>query len=330
MLDRMTEGGSKLVIYAALAGNLAIAVTKFAAALWSGSSAMLTEAIHSVVDTGNQGLLLYGLKRSTRPPDETHPFGHGMELYFWSFVVALMIFLLGGAVSIYEGVHKILEPEPMTDAWVNFVVLGVSVMFEGASFVVALREFNRRRGTVGLWDAIRRSKDPSAFSVLLEDAAALAGLVFAALGIAASTYLGLPQGDGVASVAIGLLLFAAAIVLARETRSLLTGESASTRVLTTVRELVEADPRVKELHALQSIQLGSSSILLAIALDLADGTDLDGFKTFGAELRGRIKAEVPSISNVFFKLGRTEYERDDDRGLRQTGLPSGEFGWVAG
>ena len=289
---------------------------------------MATEAIHSLVDTGNQALLLYGLRRSARPPDDTHPFGHGMELYFWSFVVALMIFLAGGAFSIYEGVHKIRQPEPITDAWINFVVLGVSVLFEGSSFIVALREFNRRRGEVGMWAAIRRSKDPTAFSVLLEDAAALAGLAIAALGVAASSYWNLPEGDGIASVGIGALLLVAAIVLARETRSLLTGESASTRVLGVVRGLVEADPRVKELHALQSIQLGSSSVLLAIALDLRDDLDLSEFKTFGAELRARIKTELPSVSNVFFKLGGPEYDRDDDRGLRDLGMPSGEYGWL--
>jgi cation diffusion facilitator family transporter len=325
----MAEGGSKLVIYAALAGNLAIAIVKFGAAYWSGSSAMLTEGIHSVVDTGNQGLLLYGLKRSARPPDDTHPFGHGMELYFWSFVVALMIFLAGGAFSIYEGVQKVYAPEPVTDAWVNFVVIGVSIVFEGSSFIVALREFNRRRGEVPLWTAIERSKDPSSFSVLLEDAVALAGLVVAAGGVALSSYYGLPQADGAASILIGALLIVAAIVLARETRSLLTGESASTRVLGTVRSILEGDSRVKEVHALQSIQLGSQAVLLAIALDLSDDLDLAGFKRLGAELRARIKDAAPTVSNVFFKIGRPEYDRDDDRGLQEPGIPSGEFGWVA-
>jgi cation diffusion facilitator family transporter len=326
----MAEHGSKLVIYAALAGNLAIAVTKFAASWWSGSSAMLTEAIHSLVDTGNQGLLLYGLNRSARPPDETHPFGHGMELYFWSFVVALMIFLAGGAFSIYEGFQKFFAPEPITDAWINFVVLGISVIFEGASFIVALREFNARRGEVPLWAAIRRSKDPSSFSVLLEDAAALIGLAIAACGVAASTYFGLPQGDAVASMLIGVLLLVAAIVLARETRSLLTGESASTRVLGSVQAVLRTDSRVKEVHAIQSIQLGSAAVLLAIALDLRDDLDLAGFKVLGAELRERIKREVPTVTNVFFKIGRPEYERDDDRGLGLEGAPSGRYGWVPG
>jgi cation diffusion facilitator family transporter len=324
----MAEGGSKLVIYAALAGNLAIALVKFGASWWSGSSAMLTEAIHSLVDTGNQALLLYGLKRSARPPDESHPFGHGMELYFWSFVVALMIFLMGGAFSIYEGVQKVYRPEPITDAWVNFVVIGVSIVFEGTSFMVALRAFNQRRGKVPLWTAIQRSKDPASFSVLLEDSAALIGLAIAGCGVAASSYFGLPQADGIASIAIGCLLVVAAIVLARETRSLLTGEAASARVLGTVRAVLAADSRVKEVHALQSIQLGSDAVLLAISLDLSDGVDLAGFRTLGATLRARIKAEVPVISNVFFKIGPTENERDDERGLVEHVVPTGQLGWL--
>jgi cation diffusion facilitator family transporter len=311
----MAENSSKTVVYAALAGNLAIAIVKFGASWWSGSSAMLTEAIHSLVDTGNQGLLLFGMNRANRPPDESHPFGHGMELYFWSFVVALMIFLAGGAFSIYEGVQKFIHPEPISDAWVALAVLGASAVFEGASFWIALREFNARRREVPLLRAIRLSKDPSGFSVLLEDSAALAGLAVAAVGVAATTYLDIPQGDAMASMVIGLLLVAAAIVLARETRSLLTGESASPRVLVTVRRVLEADPRVREVHALQSIQLGPTKVLFAIALDIDDSLGLDGFKALGAELRDRIKREAPIVSNVFFKLGAPEYESDAERGL---------------
>jgi cation diffusion facilitator family transporter len=325
----MAESSSKAVVYAALAGNFAIAVVKFGASWWSGSSAMLTEAIHSLVDTGNQGLLLFGMNRAGREPDESHPFGHGMELYFWSFVVALMIFLAGGAFSIYEGVQKFLHPEPISDAWVALAVLGISAVFEGASFWVALREFNARRREIPLLRAIRLSKDPSGFSVLLEDSAALAGLAVAAIGVAATTYLGVPQGDAVASVVIGLLLVAAAIVLARETRSLLTGESASPRVLGTVRRVLEGDPRVKNVYALQSIQLGPTKVLFAIALDIDDSLELDGFKALGAELRDRIKREAPIVSNVFFKLGAPEYEADADRGLRVDPIYSDEPAEVA-
>jgi cation diffusion facilitator family transporter len=297
------QHGSKTVIYAALAGNLAIAVTKFGAALYTGSSAMLTEAIHSLVDTGNQGLLLYGLKRAARPPDERHPFGHGLELYFWSFVVALLIFALGGAVSIYEGVHKMRHPEPMTSAWVNFAVLGASMVFEGLSFAVAYREFRTRYAHLSLWTGIERSKDPSAFAVLLEDGAALAGLAVALVGVALSVWFDLPAADGAASIVIGGLLVLTALVLARETRSLLTGESTSPRVLAAARAVLDADPRVTKVEALSSLHLGPSQVLLAITLDLQRNLTVDQVRATAEDLRERIAASQPIIAHVFFRLG---------------------------
>jgi cation diffusion facilitator family transporter len=297
------QHGSKTVIYAALAGNLAIAVTKFGAALYTGSSAMLTEAIHSLVDTGNQGLLLYGLKRAARPPDERHPFGHGLELYFWSFVVALLIFALGGAVSIYEGVHKMRHPEPMTSAWVNFAVLGASMVFEGLSFAVAYREFRTRYAHLSLWTGIERSKDPSAFAVLLEDGAALAGLAVALVGVALSVWFDMPAADGAASIVIGGLLVLTALVLARETRSLLTGESTSPRVLAAARAVLDADPRVTRVEALSSLHLGPSQVLLAITLDLQRSLTVDQVRATAEDLRKRIAASQPIIAHVFFRLG---------------------------
>jgi cation diffusion facilitator family transporter len=297
------QHGSKTVIYAALAGNLAIAVTKFGAALYTGSSAMLTEAIHSLVDTGNQGLLLYGLKRAARPPDEHHPFGHGLELYFWSFVVALLIFALGGAVSIYEGVHKMRHPEPMTSAWVNFAVLGASMVFEGLSFAVAYREFRTRYAHLSLWTGIERSKDPSAFAVLLEDGAALAGLAVALVGVALSVWFDMPAADGAASIAIGGLLVLTALVLARETRSLLTGESTSPRVLAAARAVLDADPRVTRVETLSSLHLGPSQVLLAITLDLQRSLTVDQVRATAEDLRKRIAASQPIIAHVFFRLG---------------------------
>jgi cation diffusion facilitator family transporter len=298
----VAHNGSKTVVLAALGGNLAIAVTKLAASLYTGSSAMLTEAIHSFVDTGNQGLLLYGMKRSARPADERHPFGHGLELYFWSFVVALMIFALGGAVSIYEGIRKIRQPEPIESAWINFAVLGASMLFEGISFTVAYREFTSRYVDLPLWSAIRRSKDPSAFAVLLEDSAALVGLVFALMGISASVWLGWPAGDGAASIAIGGLLVLTAGFLANETRSLLTGESASPRVLAAARALLEADPRVIEVRDMLSLQLGPSEVLLAATLDVPGDLSADELGATARELRQRIEAGQPIVSHVFFRL----------------------------
>ena len=294
--------GASKVIYAALAGNLAIALTKLGASLYTGSSAMLTEAIHSLVDTGDQGLLLYGLKRAGRPPDERHPFGYGLELYFWCFVVALMIFALGGAFSIYQGIQKVLRPEAIESAWVNFVVLGASMVFEGMSFAVAYRELHSRFTGVSLWTAIRRSKDPSTFAVLLEDSAALVGLVFAAAGVAASTWLGYPAADGAASIAIGALLIVIAAVLANETRSLLTGESASPRVLDIARVVLASDPRVRKVEQIMSLHLGPSEVLLAITIVLRDDLSVKQVRETAQELREQIELSQPVISHVFFRL----------------------------
>jgi len=293
--------GSKVVVYAALAGNLAIAAAKLVAFVLTGSSAMLTEAIHSLVDTGNQGLLLFGLSRAARPPDQAHPFGHGMELYFWSFVVALLIFTMGGAVSIYEGVHKIQHPQVIQQAWVNFVVLGVAVLFEGSSFAIALREFNLVRRTSGLLLSIRRSKDPSIFAVLLEDGAALAGLVVALLGVGVAVFLHIPEADGVASVVIGVMLILVAAFLANETRSLLTGEAASPRVVSAVRTLLEGDPRVEAVAEVLTMHLGPQEILLGVTLDLRDDVSAGELEGFAIDLTQAIKQVDDRITRVFLR-----------------------------
>ena len=187
----MAASGSKKVIYAALAGNGLIAITKFFAASVTGSSAMLSEAIHSVVDTGNQGLLLYGIKRSKRPPDAAHPFGYGSEIYFWSFVVAILIFGLGAGISFYEGMQKLMNPHPISDPYINYIVLALAMVFEAGSWWIAYKEFGKVRGNFGLFEAVRRSKDPTIFTVLFEDTAAMLGLFAALIGIAASDRLGI-------------------------------------------------------------------------------------------------------------------------------------------
>jgi cation diffusion facilitator family transporter len=300
----MSSSGSRKVIFAALAGNLAIAVTKFAAAAYTGSSAMLSEAIHSSVDTGNQGLLLLGLKRAARPPDASHPFGHGMELYFWAFVVALMIFALGGAFSIYEGIHKVLEPEPVSDAWVNYVVLGLSIVFEGYSFTVAFKEFRGAHQGEAFWQAIRASKDPSVFAVLLEDSAALAGLVVALAGVALSQWLDMPMLDGAASIVIGLLLIATAVFLARETLSLLTGESASRRSLAQVQALLAADRRVAAVDEILSMQLGPREVLMALTIDFRDDLAGEEVERAAAELTLAVEQAHPEITRLFMRPRR--------------------------
>jgi cation diffusion facilitator family transporter len=294
--------GSKLAVYAAAAGNLAIAASKFVAFAFTGSSAMLTEGVHSLVDTGNQGLLLLGLRRAERPPDAAHPFGYGMEQYFWSFVVALMIFALGGAFSIYEGVLKLRHPEPLDRAWINFLVLGLAIVFEGGSFAVAFSQ-HRKRNPGPLIRSIRRSKDPSLFSVLLEDTAALIGLAIALAGVTAASLFGIERADGAASIGIGLLLTGVAVFMANETRSLLTGEAARPEVVAEVRRILEADPRVVEVVEVLSMHLGPQEILVGVTLDLRD--DLPGGEVEAAatQLSAAIQRAQPAITRLFLRPG---------------------------
>ncbi|UHC16608.1 cation diffusion facilitator family transporter [Methylobacterium currus] len=313
----MAPTGSKLVVYAALAGNLAIAVTKLAAASYTGSGAMFTEAVHSFVDTGNQGLLLYGMRRAARPADDSHNFGHGLELYFWSFVVALLIFTLGGAYAVYEGVEKLRHPEPVTAPWVNVGVIALSGIFEGLSFRTARREMRARFARESLWTAVTRSKDPSTFAIILEDGAALIGLGFALAGIVASGFLGWSRGDGVASVAIGCLLIATAGVLFRETRSLLTGESASPRVIEQAKGILTADPRVVRIERMRSLQLGPGTVLLAVTLDLAPHLSGAELRRATADLRAAIRHGLPGVAHLYVQLPVREHEGQE--AARRTG-----------
>jgi cation diffusion facilitator family transporter len=265
---RIAEGSTRVVL-AALAGNGAIALAKFVAAGLSGSTAMLTEAIHSLVDTGDQLFLLIGQKRGKRPPDETHPLGYGMETYFWSFVVALMVFVLGGVLSIYEGVRHILEPEPVVSPWISLGVLAVAAVFEGASFRLGYREYKRvvRGRPVRLWEFIRISKDPSLVSVLLEDSAALVGIVLAAAGVIAASLFHIAWADGAASVAIGLLLSCVAFVLANETRSLIAGESVAPIVMDRLKATLANIDCIMRLDEITTLHLGPGAILVALTLD---------------------------------------------------------------
>jgi cation diffusion facilitator family transporter len=236
---------SRLVVYAAFAGNLLIALTKFIAAWWTGSSAMLSEAIHSLVDTGNQILLLYGMHRAALPPDERHPLGHGRELYFWSFVVALLMFMLGAGVTFYEGVQHILTPHPITDPLVNYIVLACSAVFEGTTWFIALRQFRKAKGDSSYYQELRRSKDPPAFIVLFDDSAALIGLLIAFIGTFAAEMLAMPVLDGVASIGISLVLAATAMLLARESKGLLLGEPADRPLREAIVKLARSMPGVE-------------------------------------------------------------------------------------
>lgn len=294
-------GDSKLAIYAALAGNLAIAVTKFTAFAFTRSTAMLTEAIHSTVDTGNQALLLFGMSRAARPPSESHPFGYGMELYFWAFVVALLIFMAGGAVSIYEGASKLFHPEPITRAWINYLVLGFAIAFEGGSFFVAYREFRKDNMRNSLLRSMRLSKDPSIFAVLLEDGAALAGLVLALIGVALSDLGGFLWADGAASIGIGSLLVLIAIFLATETRSLLTGEAAAPETRRIIREILSADTRILSAPEILTLHLGPNDVLTAITIDFDDDLPGGELEAAARELSEKIIATAPLVTRVFLR-----------------------------
>ncbi|VAW12552.1 Cation transport protein, partial [hydrothermal vent metagenome] len=266
----MAAQGSKKVIYAALIGNGLIAATKFTAASFTGSSAMLSEAVHSVVDTGNQGLLLYGIHRSNRPADDAHPFGYSREIYFWAFVVAILIFAVGAGVSAYEGVQKILNPHPITNPMINYVVLGFAIVFEAVAWTIAYKAFNRTRGTRGIFEEVRRSKDPTIFTVLFEDTAAMAGLIVAFSGVLAAQYLDLEWADGAASIVIGVILALTAVLLAYETKGLLIGEAARDELVAGVRDIVSATASVRHLNELRTMHMGPSDVLLALSLDFSD------------------------------------------------------------
>ena len=293
--------GSKIVVYAALAGNFAIAITKFVAALLTGSSAMMSEGVHSLVDTGNQALLLYGLKRSQLPPDRTHPFGYGRELYFWSFIVAVLLFSLGAGVSFYEGFTHILHPEPATDLLTAYVVLGVAAVFEGTSWFVALREFRRTKGNRDYLDAIHESKDPSVFTVLFEDSAALLGILVAFLGISGASFLSMPVLDGVASVGISVILAVAAILLARESKGLLMGEPAAPEMERLILQIARSDAAVEHANGVVTVHLGPRQVFVALSVDFRD--DLTGHEVelCVERLERAITDKLPEVVSVFVK-----------------------------
>lgn len=295
----MAASSSKNVIFAALAGNTAIAVTKFTAALFTGSAAMMSEAIHSTVDTGNQILLLIGLKRAARPASETHPFGHGLQLYFYTFVVAVLIFGLGAVISILHGVERIRAPEPIENPWVNYVVLGLAILFEGGSWWVALKAFNKERAGRPLIRSVQDSKDPTIFTVLFEDTAALTGLVIALIGVFASQALNLPMIDGVASVAIGVVLAITAGFLAYESQSLLTGEAADPATREGIAALAEAEPGVIGLNDLRTMHFGPNEILVALSLDFQDDLTAAEVEATVARLEQAIRAAYPQAGRIY-------------------------------
>jgi len=305
----MAGHGSKKVIYAALIGNSLISVTKFGAAIATGSSAMLSEAIHSVVDTGNQCLLLYGIKRSKRPPDDAHPFGYGAEIYFWSFVVAILIFGLGAGISFYEGVQKLMQPHPISDPHINYIVLSAAMVFEAIAWWIAYKEFGKVRGNFGLFEAVQRSKDPTIFTVLFEDTAAMLGLVAAMIGIACADKLGIVWADGAASVAIGVILAGTAAIMAYETKGLLIGESASQDMRQGVRGIVGRTKDVRHINELRTMHLAPNDILVALSLDFQDNLKAGRVEETIFKLEQDIKARFPDVKRLFIEV---QSQRDHD------------------
>ncbi|MHC4089748.1 MAG: cation diffusion facilitator family transporter [Planctomycetota bacterium] len=305
--------GSKRVIYAALAGNAAIAVTKFIAAAVSGSSAMLAEAIHSVVDTGNQLLLLWGIRQANRPADPQFPLGHGKEVYFWSFVVAILIFAVGAGVSMYEGIKHVLNPHPIQHVGVIYIVLLIAMVFEGGAWWFALRGFRATKGSRGYFEAVRAGKDPTMFVVLFEDSAALLGLTVAFIGIGLGQLTGNPYFDGAASIVIGLVLGAVACLLAWETKGLLIGEAADPEVQRRIREIVSAHPGIKRVNELITVHMGPQSILVNLSVDFADELSSNAVEAAAADFNRRIKQAVPEVRRVFVEAESWTAHRDQQQ-----------------
>lgn len=292
---------ANIVLYGALAANLGIAVAKFVAAAISGSSSMATEGVHSVVDSGNQILLLYGQKRARKAPTREHPFGYGRELYFWAFVVAILIFAVGAGVSIYEGVSHLYDPEPLHDPTINYIVLAVAFGLEGSSWAIAVREFNAGRNDSGWWRALVRSKDPAGFVVLFEDSAALIGLALAALGVWLSHHFADPRIDGAASIAIGLVLAVVAAVLARESKGLLIGESADPQLIADLRSAIEARPEITAVNHVRTVHTSPSAIFVAISADFADGLSMGEGERAIEEMEAELKAISPDITSIYIR-----------------------------
>jgi cation diffusion facilitator family transporter len=297
---------ANIVLYGALFANLGIAAAKFIAAAVSGSSSMLSEGVHSLVDSGNQLLLLHGQARAKRAPDSRHPFGYGRELYFWAFVVAILIFAIGAGISVYQGWIHIHDPEPLRDPTINYIVLAVAFLLEGTSWAIAVREFDAGRGELGWWQAVRRSKDPAGFIVLFEDSAALAGLIIAAVGIWLSHATGDARIDGIASIAIGLILAAVAILLAREAKELLIGEAADPALIAAIRAIVEAHPEISAINHVRTIHTAPDSIFVAVSADFEDDLRMGHAETLIETIEGELKAASPLISSIYIRPEKRE------------------------
>jgi len=297
------SGPSTGAVLAAVAGSAALTVTKFVAFAFSASAAMLAEAVHSLVDTANNLLLYLGQRRSSRPPDPQHPFGYGKELYFWTLIVALVIFTLGGVVTVIEGVVRVVQPEELTGLTWNYAVLGLAAVFNGFSWAVALKEFLAGKGDRSLWQALKKAKDPTILTVLCEDSASLVGLVIAFLGLFLGDRLHLPALDGIASILIGLLLGAVAVGLAYQSKVLLVGETANDEVVNDVRALAEKDPDVEEIGDLLTMHLSPKDILLNLKIRLREGLSVPDLEGAVDRLEHAIRERHPDVKRIFIEPG---------------------------
>ena len=313
---------TKKVVYAALAGNSLIAVTKLIAASITGSSAMLSEGIHSIVDAGNQILLLYGLARSKKPANELYPFGYGKELYFWSFVVAILIFAVGAGISIFEGIHQISDPQPISSPHINYIVLGLAMIFEGVAWYFALTEFRKVKGERSYIDAVQHGKDPTLFVVLFEDSAAMLGLILAFTGVLLSQLTGVLIFDGLASILIGLILAGTAAWLAYETKGLLIGERANSDVIVGIRNIARAHSTVNHVNEVLTMHMGPDFILLNISLDFKDTAVAPEIEVAISDIDAEIKKSYPAVKRIFIeaesRMQRSSIatERTDNRDSR--------------
>jgi cation diffusion facilitator family transporter len=302
----MASSESTKVVNAALLGNLLVALTKVAAAVVTGSSAMTSEAVHSAVDTGNELLLLYGLRQAARPPDADHPFGHGREIYFWSFIVALLFFALGAVVSVYEGIHHLQSPADIRRPGVNYVVLALALVFEGASWRVAFKQFRATKGDVGYLEAVRRSKDPTTFTVLAEDTGAVIGILIAFGGTLSAQLLGKPALDGAASIGIGILLGLIAIVLARETKGLLIGEPAGSELVASICTMARAEPGIRVSNGLFTVHMGPHQVVAALSVDFKDSLSALEVERIIAALEDRVRKAHPEVVSLLIKPQKPE------------------------
>jgi cation diffusion facilitator family transporter len=328
MRGRRNKSSSQTSVVAALVGDLLVAASKIAAAIWTGSAAMASEAIHSVVDTTNEILLLYGIHRSKQKADAEHPFGHGREVYFWSFVVSLLIFALGAGFSVYEGVSRVLKPVPIESPGISYIVLALAFIFEGGSWLVSLKQFREAKGALGFFDAFRISKDPPLFMTLFEDSVALIGILIAAASTFVAVALARPEIDGIGSVGIGLLLAVTSVFLARESKSLLMGEPAYPFIRKSILSIANAHPGCLRANGLITVQLGPNQVVAMLSLEFSDKMVATEIEEAVVNLEKSVRQANPEIVALFVKP-QTEKTFQDQRAESLDGNNTGNSATLA-